>query len=351
MQTAANNNRFLTGCSSKTSLADSEIVTGSGGLVRQLVTRHLARSLQAKELSTNFIHGLIRFADHALVMRDLNSLDEASRILMRLPVDSARQIGSYYYAISIYRTGYKEEANKLLESLAEVAPSAYRARAVQTLGANYHCAGELNEALRFQLEALRMTPGNDAQGLRTRLMAGINISIIKSLNGDHKGALSTLESLSPLVSLVTRQEPFYFYDYCNALATELGELGRVAEANNALDVALSSPYASAYPNWAETRQELDAKRTSATPSVVAINKPSKVIPAPQIEPQPFPVRSEPSQIRKRVFAFCWLSSRGTFHRVLVTIDGSTAIARCQTNRITLDQLGSCIKPRAPPASA
>jgi hypothetical protein len=127
-------------------------------------------------------------------------------------------------------------------------------------------------------------------------------------------------------------------------------LGRIAEAKAASEVALASPYAPAYPNWAETRQELEAKRTSATPSVVAVNQTSEAIPAPQLQPQPCLVRPQPSKIRKRVFAFCWLSSRGALHRASVTITGFIAIASCQPNRNTLEQLGKCIRSRAPPAA-
>ena len=222
---------------------------------------------------------------------------------MNLPTDAARQIGLYYYALAINRKGRREEAETLLETVADNAPIAYRARAIQTLGANHHDKGQLDEAVRFQLEALRAASGKNAQGLRTTLMAHLEISHFKSDTGDHRGALAILENISPLVLIVANQEPLYFHLYHNELAIELGELGRIAEAQAALEVALRSPYAPAYPNWSETRLELEAKCTSATPSVVAICRSSEVIPAPRMQPRP-------CQKPNHVVAFWWFSIKG-----------------------------------------
>jgi hypothetical protein len=343
MQTAAITSRFLTGYSSKAGLADSEIVVSRGGLLRRVVANHLAQTVHSQEIFVKLINELIRFADQALVMRDVHTLDEVSSILMNLPVRSARRIGTYYYALAIYRKGQRGAADALLEKIADDGPITYRARAIQALGAHHHADGQLDEALRFQLEALRAASDRTARGLQTRLLAPWEISIIRGLDGDHKGALSDLKNLRPLLNLAVKQEPFYFYAYCNDLAVELGELGRIAEAEAASEATLASPYAPTYPNWAETRQELGAKRTSATPSVVAINQTFEVI-SPQTQ-------RKPCQTPKRVVALCWLSTKRTFPQIaLVATARFWAIAGRRINRDTLDRLGSCIRSRAPPAS-
>lgn len=345
MQTAANTNRLLTGCSSSVGLADSEIVVSRSGLLQHIVASHLAQTVHSQELFAKLTNELIRFAEQAFTMRDLNALEEVSRVLMNLPMDAARQIGTYYYALAINRKGHTDEATTLLQTVADKAPITYRARAIQTLGGIHHDLGQLNEALRFQLEVLRVASDENVHGLQPALMAGFEISIIKSLDGDHRGALSSLRSLNPLVNLVAKQRPFYFYLYCSELAIELGELGHIAEAEATLSVALASPYAPAYPNWAETRQEIEAKRTSATPSFVPINQTSEVIPAPQIQPQPCPKT-------KRVVAFRWLSIKRTSLQIaLIAIPKFRAIANGRTNRNTLERLGRCIRSRAPPARA
>jgi tetratricopeptide (TPR) repeat protein len=344
MQAAAMTSRFRTDCSSKVVLADSEIVVSRGGLLQHIVASHLAQTVRSQELFVKLTNELIRFAEQAYIMRDLGTLEEASQVLMNLPGDAARQIGSYYYALSINRKGQTDEAEALLETIADDGPITYRARAIQTLGANYHDKGQLDEALRFQLEALRVASDTNAHGLQTALMAHLEISIIKSLDGDHKGALSDLETLSSLVNLVAKQKPFYFYAYCNDLAVGLGELGCLAEAEATLQVALASPYAPAYPNWAETRQELEAKRTSATPSVVAVNRAPEAAPSPQAEQQ----RKSKPVARLR---FSWPARNKTsLHRASKGVAAAKAISITIATHSILDRALICVGPRAPPAS-
>lgn len=342
MQTAAHRSRILTGCSSRVALADPEIVvSSSSALLRHIVTGCLAQTAQSQKTFVKLTNELIRFAEQALVIRDIDALGEVSQVLMNLPVEAARQIGTYYFALAMYRNGQKDEADSLTENVADNAPVTYRARAIQTLGANRHADGKLDEALRFQLEALRAASDTNANGLQTSLMARWEISIIKSLDGDHKSALADLRGLTPLVNLVARQTPFYFYFYCNDLAVVLGELGHMGEAQTALDIALASPYAPLYPNWAETRLELEAKRTSATPSVVAVSRPSEVIPASQTQPQP-------CQKPNHLGAFWWLGFKGNALQIaVVPFAGLRARAR-EARREILEALGRSIRSRAPP---
>lgn len=342
MQTAANTSRFLTGCSSGVGSPDLEIVVSRGGFLHHIVAGHVARTVHSRELFIKLTNELIRLAEHAYNTRDVAALGEVSRILMNLPVDSARQIGTYYYALAINRKGHRDEAEDLLETIADDAPMSYRARAIQTLGGNQHDKGQLNEALRFQLEALRMASDRNATDLQTTLLARWEISIIKSLEGDHKGALSDLKSLNPLVNLAAKQTPFYFYAFQVDLAIDLGELGRLAEAEAALDLALASPYASAYPNWAETRHELAAKRTSATPSVVAITRAREASPSPQAEPQRHRAASP-------ILAVDWLACDTHSFQIASILIPATARSVLNATS-TLDRVLICIGPRAPPTS-
>ncbi|MEK6406180.1 MAG: hypothetical protein AABN34_04375 [Acidobacteriota bacterium] len=340
MQTAAMISRFLTGCSSKVGLAESEIVVSRDGLLRHIVASHLAQTVHSHELFVKLANELIEFAEQAYVMRDLNALDEISHVLMNLPVDAARQIGSYYYALAINRKGQRDEAEALLEKIADDGPITYRARAIQTLGTNHGSKGQLREALRFQLEALRMASDRNAHGLQTTLLARWEIAVVRSLAGDHNGALASLEKLWPLVYNVAKQHPFYFYVFHNGLAVELGEVGRIEEAEAACKIALASPFAPAYPEWSETRDEIAAKRASASPSIVAINRAPEADPSPQVEPQ-----REPEPSRAITFR-CPASDIYSFQRSTISIPATTTIA---FNAISiLDRVLICIGPRAPP---
>jgi tetratricopeptide repeat protein len=342
MQKAAMTSRFLTVCSSKAELADSEIVVGPGGLLQHIVASHLARTVHYSQTITKLINELIRFAEQAYTLRDVESLEQVSRVLMSLPVDAACQIGLYYHALTVKRRGQMDEAQRLLESVADNGPFAYRARAIQGLGALHLDRGQLDEALRFQVEALRVTSNNNAQCLQTALMARLEISHVKSDTGDHKGALSILENVSPLIYLVAKQKPFYFYSYHNDLAIELGELGRIAEAEAALAVAIASPFIPSYPEWTETRDELEAKRTSATPSVVAINRPPETNQSSEIS-------ADRNLKLVRVVVFIRPVSKNTSVACFTTLAETPAIALTCLIHPILDRLGESIRPRAPPA--
>jgi hypothetical protein len=340
MQTAANTSRFLTGCSSSVGLADSEIVVSRGGFLQHIVANHLAQTVHSQELFVKLTNQLIRFAEQFHIMLDLPALEEVSRILMNLPVDAARQIGLYYHALPVNRRGQRDEIEGLLNTVADSAPLTYRARAIQALGALHHYNGQLAEVLRFQLEALRMASDKGARDLQTILISHLEISLVKGETGDHKGALAILENVSPLVHEVAKQRPFYFYVYQNELAIELGEAGRIPEATAASAIALASPYAAAYPNWAETRQELEAKRATATPSVVAINRAPEAEQSAQLEPQ-----RKPESPRR--LAFTWpAGDKQPFQTSAIPFP---ATARSALNTMSiLDRVLICAGSRAPP---
>jgi hypothetical protein len=340
MHAAANTNRFLTGCSSKVGLADPEIVVSRGGSIHHIVANHLALTVHSQEAFLKLANALIHSAQHAYMLRDVDALEEVSTVLMNLPIDGARHIGLYYFALAINRKGQIDEAEALLETVADNAPITYRARAIQTLGTNNHAKCQLDETLRFQLEALRVASDKNAHGLQTILLANLEISHVKSDTGDHKGALRVLESISPLVQIVRLQNPLYFYFYHNELAVEFGELGLIAEAKAASNIALASPYAPAYPEWAETRRELEAKRTTATPSVVAINRAPEAEQSAQLEPQ-----RKPESPRR--LAFTWPA--GDKQPFQTSVLPFPATARSALNALSiLDRVLICAGSRAPP---
>ena len=135
MQRAATTSRFLTGCSSKADFADSEIVVSHSGLIQHIVVSHLAHTIHSKETLLKLTSSLIDFAEQAYTLRDLDALEEVGGLLLNMPIDAARQVGLYYHALVINRRGQRDEAEALLETVADNAPITYRARAVQTLGA------------------------------------------------------------------------------------------------------------------------------------------------------------------------------------------------------------------------
>ena len=344
MQTAAKTSRFLIDLSSERGFADWESAIGNGSLLQHFVVSRLAHSTNSRQLFSELAQILIRLAEHAYGLRDMRKVQEASLVLMNLPLAGAQQIGLFYQALSLKRAGQIEKAQSLFEAIADGGPSAYRARAIQALGALHYDRGEPSEALRFHLEAARAV-SDDSGNLLVRLMVQLEISHIRADIGDHRGAFANLESISPLVGLVAKQCPFYFFFYHNALAVELGELGRIAEAEAACAITLASPFAAVHTNWAETRDEIAAKRVSATPSVVAFNRAPDLAPSPQAEPE-----HKPKPVGR--LAFSWTACKKTFlQRASTAIAVAAAISDNGTTQSILDRVLICIGPRAPPATA
>ena len=93
----------------------------------------------------------------------------------------------------------------------------------------------------------------------TQCMALRHLAVIRSIHGDHRGALSDLKRLLPIMHWVGAIYPSEYCEHLNSLAVELGETGNVEEAHRAVDFALSSQFASAYPHWKETKLELASK--------------------------------------------------------------------------------------------
>lgn len=340
MQTPATTSHVSAGSSSKMESSGSEIIVTRNRLLQHIVTRHLRLKVKSQELFVDLANELIRFAEQAYFMRDVDALNEVGQVLMNLPVAAARQIGTYYYALAINREA-RSEAEALLETIAENGPITYRARAIQTLGANYLDKGQLDEVLRFQLEALRVASDPNARGFQTSLLAHWEIAIVKSLKGDHTGALADLRKVQPLVNLIGKQKPFYFYAYCNSLAVELAELGCLADAEAFSAITLASPLARVYSEWSDTRDEIAAKRTAATPTVTGINRAPTILPLPKTE-----------RLRRlRKSAKLCLSARSrtgkdSFQKSTIPIPATiTTLISAISIR---DRVLICISPRSPP---
>ncbi len=343
MQKTANTSRFLTNTSSKLGFAGLESLAGRGGLFQHAILSRLAHTFNSHQLFNETADKFTRFAEHAYSLRDLETLENASQVLMNLPIEAARQTGLYYHALAVKRSGQRSEARLLLEKVAENGPLAYRARAIQSLGVIHYEQGQVDESSRCYLEALKIASTKNGQNWLPILMAHLDIVLHQSIEGDHLGAIAYLENLSPLMQLVSKQHPLYFYVYHNAIAVDLAEVGRITEAQAASEIALRSPFAAAYPEWAETREEISAKQQAASSSFIALNR------APEIAPSPQP-QTLPSLKPVRVLVFAWPAcDKFNLQISVFTIAPCVAIADDQVNRRILEMMRQSIQPRAPPS--
>jgi tetratricopeptide (TPR) repeat protein len=133
-----------------------------------------------------------------------------------------------------------------LDRVADSPALGFRERAIFELGATYFKQNNIAQALYFYTEAAKAAKQIDPLVYVQSIWMSAACS---GVNGDHRRASSDLEQLLPLVRALSARYPALYFDYLNSLAVELCEVGRVEEANNALDIALASPFADRFPEW------------------------------------------------------------------------------------------------------
>lgn len=271
MQIAAKRNLVLTTVSSLSQPGGT-----NQAITQEELYQHIVSALTKashKTLSLELGQRLIIMAEHALNTRETNIVEQVSQILINAPLlGEYRNIGHYYWALCITRGGDPAASTTILENLAAspATPLRYRARALKAIGGNHLDLSSIDEAFRFFLEAAWTASEQHGRDLLTATLSHWMMAVIRSIYGDHKGALAGLEKLSSPVRLLSAERPFIFYSYVNSLAVELCELGRIEEARNASNIALSSPFAHQYLELRETAKEVAQKARRASRSVVSL---------------------------------------------------------------------------------
>lgn len=203
---------------------------------------------------------LIRLAELAYGARDYAALNELSHALFTIPFRPAQNAAIYYRAVLFKRAGQLDQAAAMLADL-------HQPRAVLTLAAICENKGEWTEAARLHVEVMRRAKEADTFSF---VCAAMQIAMIKAIEGNHTAALAGFESLWPIVRAIAKTQPHVYPAWCNALAAELTELGRIEEAQAASVVAVTSPFSHAYPEWQETAAEIAAQQPTRTIVAVAL---------------------------------------------------------------------------------
>ncbi len=248
---------------------------------QRLIYSLLSHSTYTTEGFHSLGRQLAYIARQADFVGQMDVVEQVVQIMLALPISG--QLGNvvrHYQALCAKRKGDFDGARKLLECVVEEATPHYRARALQLLGITHYECGEIDKALPFYIAAGKASIGCDPI---TLVWSQQMIAVVRGLHGDHQQALEDLERLFPLVRAIGKHYPSVHYKFLNSLAVELGEVGRIDEARNVCQLTLASPFASTHPGFAETRDELEAKRTSATPSIVAVSVALEPAPSRQVQ--------------------------------------------------------------------
>lgn len=255
-------------------LAELERRVSHAGLYQE-IPQTVLTSFNNKQSLLSLVNILISGADHAHSLRRLDVVGWVGILLASLPLSRRMEsVGDYYLALSVNRGGRGDtvRAGKLFENAADNAPLPYRARAMLALGSNNFVAGEYKSAMSFYSEVLRIAGSGPSFDPVSSYIAVRTAAVIRGMDGDHQGAVSDLERILPLVRVAGSVLPFAYYDYMNALAVELGEMGSLERARHASATALKFSSAEAFPEWRETFDSIEAKRPRASRSFVPVRK-------------------------------------------------------------------------------
>jgi tetratricopeptide (TPR) repeat protein len=288
MHTAAKSNLVFT----ENFSLDLEMLTGLPKASRQAefyqqITRSLIKGAYKKQSFIELGNRLVAVADRAYALRQMDVVEQASLILLNLPLPrDYRSIAQYYQAYCIKRSGQFEKARPLFERVAEEVPSAYKARAIVALGSIAFDSGDYKSAFPLYLEAGRAATQHRRFDPLAAFFTGHMLAVLRSMDGDHRGALADLERMFPLIrSIGSSYSPMY-HNYLNSLAVEMIEVGRLEEAQNLSKIVLATPYANAYSEWRETGADLAVRGYRTPRSVVSFaqrTRPQNLIHLPERE--------------------------------------------------------------------
>lgn len=273
MQTAASTSLVITEFSSSKRVADSQTAISHGGFYQQIVSG-LIRSVLSEQLTCVVGDRLVLMAEHAHAFRRMDVLEHLSHVLLNSPeLRRYEAVGRYYQALCVQKLGYgdAEQAANLLERVTGIAPPGYRFRAMVSLAAN-SCNQRNNQtALSRYNEAGRYAFLSGLHDPYATIVAPRMVAVISSDEGDHRGALAQLEKMFPLAHSMRSAAPHIYYDFLNSFAVELCAAGRLEEAKNVSEIAVASPFAPAYPEWVETREEIGLRGRRGSRSTVGLN--------------------------------------------------------------------------------
>jgi hypothetical protein len=248
----------------------------------------------------------VRVGDYAQSIRSRAGLEAVSQRILELPLGSdAYYIGRYYEALSINRQGPEAfpRSSAILTEVADCGPLLIRAKAHVALATNQSLAGDMHAAAKLYAEATKIAASCDSGGLHPVFLAALQGAIIKSEQGDYRGALSDARALEPLALQVAQEWPALFHVYLNTIVVALIGDGRPEEAARFCETLRTSRFRHLYPEWGRTGDEVDLALRKGTRLIIAVSqiiagaegKPSAIAPADPL-PQADDLALAPSAI-------------------------------------------------------
>lgn len=214
--------------------------------------------------------GLYKAAGRAYGRRELESVRSLGRVLANRFPAPYRGAGFYFQALATKPGDDYDQATGLVEEALRYSALNLRPRILLTLAGISSLAGEYNRAERL-LESL-----SKSGDLYTQLEAQRIRAVLLSATGGHDEALRQLHLFMPATRLFKGSR--LWFEWSNSLAVEEMRAGSLEAAKGYSSIALSCPFAPAYPEWHDTACEIWAATREAEKPSVAIHRPADILP-------------------------------------------------------------------------
>jgi hypothetical protein len=241
---------------------------------KQILRNLFIFSTSIEEKVNQKIQHLTFQARQAYYERNYCKVAQSSEKLMNLSPRS-EYAGLYFQALSIsqYGSGSTQETEQIYKMLAQDAPPAVQSAAMLALGLKALRSNQLDDAKRLLTESYRTCVVNNCAPI-TAIQTQSALSNLYSLEGDHQTSALILENLLPDIASLGKLFPAYLGSELNNYAYELSQLGEFQKATQLINSALSSSYASAYPEWQETAREIQEVQAHSRHNPALVETPS-----------------------------------------------------------------------------
>lgn len=256
-------------------------------------------------------------AEEARSLRALDKVNAIADTLLAIAPLHLQPLGTYYRAISLNRSGRgTPQSTAIFEALTGSPLAVLRGRAELALGTQAYLRGDHSLADGHYQTAQKHfdVVANDPIGaIHLRKMR----AILRGAGGLHETALFELQQTWRLAKTIHANYGTEVYCILNSMSTELIAIGHANEALPLVNVALASPYAVNFPEWAETKAEIE--RAIYRPSTV--NMPS--LPRTVLD---FCARRQAKAEKANYDRRCAQADRiiqGSINRIVAKKDGTT----------------------------
>ena len=270
MQTAAKSNLTLMSFFSLKRLASIQPAIAKTELNQQ-ISRAIIRRVSSHQSLIALAEEFVAVADQAYPFRQMDAVEQASDLLLGLPLPRQfKSIANYYKGFCFSQRNQYDEARVLFERVEAEATPRYKARAVIALGSLALASGDIRSAISLYVEGGRAVMRAQEFDPLAAFYTQSSLAILKSFAGDHSGALVDLEKMLPLARAIGSFYPPLYNNYLNSMAVDLMEVGQITEAQNVSRIVLASPYADAYPEYRETGIDIALRARRASRSVISL---------------------------------------------------------------------------------